>query len=676
MTAAASPTDTIVTPPTNELLLARGLELRDRFFALSASAASEDDKQRFRDRVNAIEVEPVLEHNGLSMSHHPSARFKAVRFLPAQHIPDDIRHLFARPSARLPELAAVFVDPEEFSFRTFENIVPLDRWFESLELALADRRPLGPPRAPRAYTFTLLASPDTRELLTGLDSLNLQVRPLNAASRGGQRFIFHAARLSEVLTQAVQQAMPKRWMQGFSHVNPVFRCNRFEPGDGKFSRHIDTPYYDAARKHVSRYTLLIYLTGGRAEPALQIGDDIALCDIQPFTCVIFPQDEAHEGAPYEQGRKLFLRTELIFEHADVSHDPDIAQMFAKACYLTGESVFLPDLARDAHLLYDRAAAAHWGRADQTPAPSEPFIHKHYRGVDFVTNGYDYWFPTRGISIPECAAIAVLDLLNCKIGSHAFRKLCTSVVLDPPSSSNMDASPSTSPNNWIGEFLESRACERTEPVFPSLDISTLFPPPEHVDASICCAFHCFANWDASRSVETVDLYDRAQRWAKSRIASAPITIMGQEIFLNLDKIVVANGKIYVGSEEPLAPVNFAACWNDETTPANYLDVEVVVQAPYLLVPPILFAESARSRHLMVDLFRNSWAVRHRPRAIPVPKILELTEAHYESDTGQATPWLDAAALEADPDHAADSAGAWWSDEDFVCELYADGPEAEA
>ena len=45
-------------------------------------------------------------------------------------------------------------------------------------------------------------------------------------------------------------------------MNPVFRCNRFEPGDANFHRHRDTPYYDAARRHVSRYTVLVYLTGG------------------------------------------------------------------------------------------------------------------------------------------------------------------------------------------------------------------------------------------------------------------------------------------------------------------------------------------------------------------------------------------------------------------------------
>ena len=115
------------------------------------------------------------------------------------------------------------------------------------------------------------------------------------------------------------------------NVNPMFRCNRFEPGDANFHRHHDTPYYDAAREQISRYTVLLYLTGGSARPALDLGGLAALDTIDALTCVIFDQRYEHEGAPYQDGRKVFLRTELVFTEPGVRHDPAIAELFSKAC---------------------------------------------------------------------------------------------------------------------------------------------------------------------------------------------------------------------------------------------------------------------------------------------------------------------------------------------------------
>jgi hypothetical protein len=643
------------------------LELRDRFFQLSNGGGDLDERRRFEAKVLATSATPLLELDGLGLSFFPSARFKALRFVEADRIDEAHRSLFARPSASMPSLAAVFVDPEEFSYRNFENILPLDRFFADveLELGLGQRTKLGHGREVKAYQFTLQVGAQARDALLGLDVLDLYLTPQNPESRGGARFIFHSARLSEALGSAVETALPKRWKKGFSHVNPVFRCNRFAPGDAKFRRHVDTPYYDAGRKHASRYTMLIYLTGGRAQPALQIGDDIAVDEIEAMTCVVFRQDQPHEGAAFLEGRKVFLRTELIFEigeDSSVTHDPGIAQTFAKACYFTGESVFAPELARHTHELYERAAAAHWAGPKASDVVDEPYLHKRFCEFDFVSNGYDFWFPKHGPSLQECAALAVLDVLNCKVGGQAFRKLCKSEVLTrkgPPSS-------------WIPKFLASRATEqaRENTLFAKLDLPVLFPPPEHVDPGVCCPFHSFAIWDASRSEETVDLYKRAQRFAQRQLAGAAITMMGQEIFLDRDKFVIENGKIHILSEQALAPVNFAACWNDGSSPGNYLDVEVTIEAPHLLLPPILFVETEHARHLMLDLFRNSWMVSQRPRAVPVPKIRNFAPDDFANEAWDTTPWIDAASPEARLGDDEDSDNPWWGDDEIVRELYAD------
>ena len=38
-----------------------------------------------------------------------------------------------------------------------------------------------------------------------------------------------------------------------------------------------------------------------------------------------------------------------------------------------------------------------------------------------------------------------------------------------------------------------------------------------------------------------------------------------------------------------PINFAACWNDESSPPNYIGVKAEIAAPRLLLPPICFVE---------------------------------------------------------------------------------------
>ncbi|XVQ13277.1 hypothetical protein ACQP1W_12265 [Spirillospora sp. CA-255316] len=623
-------------------------ELRDRFFALSAGHAPAGEVDRYRAQVDATDTEPARTLDGLAISWHPTARHKAVRFVDAERIDADVRALFARPSPDAPHLAAVFVDPAEFSFRTFENILPLDHHFEGagLEFALTDRTEF----AGDAYRFSVRLPDAARARLERLDTLNLYVPPLNAATRGGDRFIFHSALLAEALTRAVTEAMPEPLMDGFSHVNPVFRCNRFEPGDDGFHRHRDTPYHDAARHHVSRYTVLLYLTGGSAAPALDLVEGGALAEIDPFTCVIFDQRYEHEGAPYRDGRKVFLRTELVFTDPEVTHDPEIGALFSKACYWTGESVFAPELARHADACYNKVAAAHW--SGLTPgAAREPFVHKRFQGVDFIANGYDFWFAkSDALSLTECAAITLLDYFNCKLGDTAFRAKCESTVIEADGT------------DWIPAFLKGKQDGQGGSAVPEFDKANLFPEPEDPDESgdACCSFHSGGIFDPTRDEETIDYYERAQTFTKAHVMPAPILMLGEDVVLDPGKFVIRGNQIHVLGPEPLGPVNFAACQSSE--PEFLLDVAVTVDAAHFLVPPIIFTESESCYHLQFDFFRNSWMVEHHRSTVPIPMIDEL---------GDETPqWIKAAdrTLLADlkGEHGADL---WWADDpSLVKELY--------
>ncbi|GAA4636684.1 hypothetical protein GCM10023196_087410 [Actinoallomurus vinaceus] len=590
-------------------------ELRDRFFALSTGRAPADEVARYRAQVDATDTGPTTALDGLAVCWHPTARFKAVRFVDAERLDADVRDLFARPSETAPYLAAVFVDPRELSFRTFENILPLDRLFADAGpdlklIELTERAEF----AKDAYSFALRLPAAARARLEHLDSLDLYVPPLNAASRGGDRFIFHSALLAEALTAAVAKAMPQSSLEGFSHVNPVFRCNRFEPGDANFHRHRDTPYYDAARKHVSRYTVLLYLTGGSGAPVLDLTDGGALEEIEPFTFVIFDQRYEHEGAPYRDGRKVFLRTELVFTDPDVAHDPEIAALFSKACYLTGESVFAPELARHADAYYNQVAAAHWSGL-ASGATREPFVHKRFRGVQFVANGYDFWFAKSDeLSPAQCAAITLLDYFNCKVGDAAFRALCESEVIEADGT------------DWIPAFLEDKRGE--SPIVP-FDKSMLFPEPEKPNTrelpdcacGICSGGMLSLNLDTTRNADIIEHYTRAQDSAKADIMPAPILMLGEDVLLDPDMFVVEGNRIHVLGKESLTPVNFASCQGGPPVPPaeDFVTTAATVDVAHFLVPPILFAESADCYHLTFDFFRNSWMVNHEQSTVSVPMI---------------------------------------------------------
>ncbi|MEU6584404.1 hypothetical protein [Nocardia sp. NPDC046763] len=598
-------------------------ELRDRFFELSTGRAPADEVAQYRDQVDTTEAEPTTTFEGLAICWHPTARFKAVRFVEAERIDADVRELFARPSVAAPYLAAVFVDPHELSFRTFENILPLDHLFTDarLELDLTGREEF----ADGAYAFSLKLPDTARASLERLDSLDLYVPPLNAASRGGDRFIFHSALLAEALTKAVAEAMPQSSLDGFSHVNPVFRCNRFEPGDANFHRHRDTPYYDAARHHVSRYTILLYLTGGSGAPVLDLTEGATLEEIEPFTCVVFDQRYEHEGAPYRDGRKVFLRTELIFTDPEVKHDPEIAALFSKACYLTGESVFAPELARHADDYYNRVASAHWNGL-ATSTAREPVIHKRFRGVDFVANGYDFWFAKSDkLSLAECAVITLLDYFNCKIGDSAFRALCDSEVVHANST------------DWIPAFLKDKRGE--SPVVP-FDKSMLFPEPEKpatLEMPDCACGLCdegvlTPHFDTSRNGDIIEQYQHAQDSAKADVIPAPILLLGEDVVFDPDRFVVEGNRIHVLGKNSLTPVNFASCQGGPpVAPAKeFITTASTVEVLSLLVPPILFAESADCYHLKFDFFRNSWMVDQERSTVSIPMIRPFSKDDIDED----------------------------------------------
>ena len=612
-----------------QLRLAAALGVRDLYFE-ARDASDRDAAALVRAAAEVVRRQGGVEVDGLSVAFHPAGRHKALRFMEATALPALWRPFFARPLDHSPHLAAVFADPAEYSFRTFENILPLDRLLPTpkgaLTLTPLDARRRG---EPDIHRLKLSGDPDVMEALQALDGLGLYVTPLNAASRGGQRFIFHAAELAAALTRALRDCFGRRKvLRGFSHVNPVFRCNHFKPGDAPFASHIDTPYCDPARGHMSRMTLLIYLTGGRGAPALRVRER-ELTQIAPMTAALFHQRHEHEGRPYEDGPKVFLRTELVFKATPdaIAESPRAGSLFAKACYLTGECVFAPELSRYAHEAYDRSARARWaGLPEEDPARIEAFSHKTFRGVRFVTNGYDYWF-NGDLSLPECATLAILDTFNCKLGGEPFRALCDVRVEERPSD-----------GAWVPrELARWRREPGAEPLTAPIDKEGLFPPPEEPEAGVEYPDQIVLEFggvedeiDPTRCGAVIDQLRAQQDAARAVVEPAPILLMGQEVFLDPDRFVIDEGTIQVLSATSIAPLNFASFTTIDVEPADSIAHDVL-EAPQLLLPPLLYRRlPGGCVHLTLDFFRNTWMVRHKRARAKIPRVNTHTSWWGEDD----------------------------------------------
>jgi hypothetical protein len=396
---------------------------------------------------------------------------------------------------------------------------------------------------------------------------------------------------------------------------------------------LDTPYYDRARNHVSKYTMLVYLSAGRNEPLLRV-QDVDVNTVEEMTCIVFDQKYEHEGRPFVEGNKIFFRTELIFKDATLRHDEKISQLFSTACYMTGQSLLDKELAAYAHTCFERANSLHWSL--NRDSSSSILLLKKFQGLDFMTNGYNYWFPKReNMSIKDYAATAVLDYFNCKVGTQPFRALSKSTTVKEHFTSSADVwtylakqppDKATSFRRLQKADLDSLPKKAPDGPFVGLLDEYEYDLDHLKETDLenpCCLMHTYPLFNPWKSKDVMEIYDKCCNYTLGKIRCAPIIMLGSEVLLNDDNIQVVGDKIHIlqdVSRDPPPPLNFAACWCDAPMPEAFITLDKEIPAPRLLVPPILFHEFEQGFELTVDFFRNSWMVSvDGGRTVPVPVV---------------------------------------------------------
>ncbi|KAM0430126.1 hypothetical protein ACHAPT_006133 [Fusarium lateritium] len=627
---------------------------RDLYIAESAGLLHQQEKRILQGIVDLVDQDlGVLQLGGVRLSFYPSKEFNITKFIEDldEKVGKEASELYAQIMPT-PRLFAVFVSPAELSYHNFENIIHLDSWFESNmssnpTLSLKNTTKTTPGRE----IFTCDLRGDMLSSLKALSDLDLYVPPLNKSTRGGNRFIFHSSSLSQVLTEALRSSdvldrlAGGRLKQSFEFVNYVFRCNRFNTDDSHFQSHLDTPYYDGSRSQISKYTMLINLTMGRNDPILRI-EDVSFNEVGAFTCTIFNQKYEHEGWPFSDGQKDFIRTELVFKDDQLDHNNEIAQLFSEACYMSWQSMFDQDLSSYANECFERANSLHWALEKSATRPPV-YLSKQFQGIRFLTNGYNYWF-LKGdeVTAKECALIAVLDYFNCKIGQKPFQTLVTTAKLETSFDSIDEiwaifsavqvegkAGIRRLKKNDINSLIKTGPTKPLQWQFEDWD-----GEPEELenfdfeeDGDGCCPMHSFPMFNPWKNDEIMGVYDACRDYSREKLFGVPLLVLDQEIVINEENISIADDKVFFLRHKdgnPLPRINFAACWADCTLPSEFVVVGEEVEAPDIMVPPLTFHECSTGYQFSLDFFRNDWMVKVEERTIPLPDVSERPEPDAE------------------------------------------------
>lgn len=318
-----------------------------------------------------------------------------------------------------------YVNITDMTYDTFENILPLDFHFKDPQIDLTYVEEL----SKGIYKFKI----EGYENILKLDDFDLYSTPDNSSVRGGKRMIFSSNNLSKVLTHEIKNEFKKYFNNShtlidfvnndFQMVNSVFRLNKFESLDTKFNKHLDTPYIDKTKKLFSKYTMLIYLTGGVCTDedygALWF-DGLAINRIEPGDVYIFEQQFEHEGRPYDpinglSNSKIFLRTELIYYISDVSHNEELAKYFNSACYFTKYSKHDPAYSTHANDLFNKVSKIRFQSAlnlnqdlnQDLNQVEQKYLIRKLNGYVYVTNGSNYWFSNKH-DLKDITIIILID----------------------------------------------------------------------------------------------------------------------------------------------------------------------------------------------------------------------------------------------------------------------------
>lgn len=581
--------------------------LRDLYWANNENLLSGEEEKLFKNAVDLIDDEFLkIDINNLTILPHPTKHFKMAKFIQC-----DLEPVISQYFINNCDYYLVFCDPCELSYHNFENIIDISGNINLDHIVNTNRPSFYSNFERKKYVPVELAEGIYKipyfgtRALNELDELNLYTKPLNDKVRGGKRCIFRSENMAYKLTRALRKRFDdkkcclRQLHEGFIQVNEIFRLNKFRKDDEKFYSHYDTPYLDASKKMCSKYTILIYISDGKGKDILKIGD-MSINEMNIGDCIIFDQKYEHEGNPYDEGDKIFIRSELIYMDANMDYDKEIAKIFNIGCYMTKQSTFDGELQKYASDAYNHVVKMRYKY--KTPLFRTKLLHKLFRGVNFITNGNDYWYP-KAIDLKHAVMITITDYFGGKYNLNKTNtnesvKLLNFDVEDDDSIfcylTKLDMGYKEEVINklkwkklekYVNDYFEGYSDEEdkidkydNKPNRKPIERRKIdYDEKKYTDSwdyehSIfphCCPFHTQGPIDPRKCKDVMDCYNVLVKSNNDLMNRTTVAIFDGRIIINMDDIEITKNKIKFKSDNMMHRINFAACWNCDNDPRDFI-----------------------------------------------------------------------------------------------------------
>ncbi len=485
------------------------------------------------------------------------------------------------------DLVMCFVNIYDLSYRNFENIIDLEPYLRdmifsndhtTLEILDTD-----------VYKFNI----DRSFLqLINISKLNFMTTPLNSNDRGGKRMIFQSEKLAFTLKSIIEKIMPSELTINFSFVNNVFRYNHFAPSDHKFVSHYDTPYINAKKRLISKYTLIIYLTGENEPDNYPLTINNKECSIKELDVYLFSQKMEHEGKSYVSRDKIFLRTELVYYDDNLVENYEIAQLFNRSCYYIKQSIYNPIIKKYINDMFNTVTKMRYNlTCEKVVYPS--FLKKIDK-TEYITNGHYYWAKLNDLnSVKEFTTVILLDYFGQITGKmieidefdndtifSLLKKTDTKDIFD------------SLPNAFFNDIPNGKAY-----------INKYFDTIKKSEGYRYSCGSCDGEKDGMHYADpcTSQILESIVKDTNSTCDKYSLILSGEQIYINKNDIRVNNGIIYFENTGLHNEIIFASCMGHNV--GFDINVDMVETKKYAL-PPIYFNEIGNSCYkFSIDVFNN-------------------------------------------------------------------------
>ncbi len=529
--------------------------------------------------------ENVIEYcvHGVTISPFPSSLNYIIHWLPVDQF--DIGDLSEYFILNDQNYCMVFLNPQDLSFHNLENILNLDEFIKKNILIKHTKKSME--KIPDIDATKICLNKRFTDLLK-INELNLYTEPINNNQRGGSRLIFRSDYLSSKINLIINNLGPNfRYLKNnFSHCNNIFRLNKFGPSDKKFISHYDTPYIDRDNDQYSIYTIIIYLTGSNNENHIALTIDDKPIMIKANDCIIFNQKYEHEGYPFPDTDKIFLRSELIYHKKDLIHDSQIAKLFNISCYSVRQSFFNEEIKIFVNQSFDLVNKARHINLD-LDVKNVPYYYGKITSVndefiDFITNGHDYYFSEQDLK--NIVVAILIDYIGSNYVNQSLNIQKTRVDFD-------------SIDSLCVKFLKS--CKDSEIYknyhFTEKENDEIY----YEDYQNRCTMH---NNEKSDDL-IAKLRNEIHQQIFSKKKQFAMIIFGKKIEFNIDDIVVTENKIYFKNSGLNSKIIFAACH----CPSQQSIQKEIVSSDAICfnIPPIpyrkIYVNEIPYYHLTIDIF---------------------------------------------------------------------------